>query len=188
MREFLHVIQYLHSALQWRMYLWLSLTVVSSALEGVTIGLLIPIVAVSDSDSPLQRAFTSAFEYLGIEYTLPLALGAMAVIYAFRTVLVVVQEIYVARVIANLMVEIKAKFVDQLLSADYQYYTRQGVGYFNNAATVEFTNLTSAFDYGTRATVAAGFTVTYVILALAVNPLTFWPLRSSSSRYRRTSC
>ena len=171
MREFLHVIRYLHSALRWRMYLWLSLTVVSSALEGVTIGLLIPIVAVSDSDSPLQRAFTSAFEYLGIEYTLPLALGAMAVIYAFRTILVVVQEIYVARVIANLMVEIKAKFVDQLLAADYQYYTRQGVGYFNNAATVEFTNLTSAFDYGTRATVAAGFTVTYVILALAVNPV-----------------
>ena len=54
--------------------------------------------------------------------------------------------------------------------ADYQYFTKRGVGYFNNAATVEFTNLTNAFDYCTRAMVAAGFTVTYVVLALVVNP------------------
>ena len=171
MSDFAYVIRYLHSALRWRMYAWFSLTVVSSALEGVTIGLLLPIVVVADSDAPLQRAFTSVFEYLGIEYTVPLALGAMTAIYTLRTALVVLQEVYVARVTAGLMVEIKAKFVDQLLEADYQYYTTRGIGYFNNAATVEFSNLTRAFDFATRATVAAGFTVTYVVLALVVNPV-----------------
>ena len=171
MSDFAYVIRYLHSALRWRMYVWFSLTVVSSALEGLTIGLLLPIVVIADSAAPLQRAFTSVFEYLGIEYTVPLALGAMTVIYTLRTALVVLQEVYVARVTAGLMVEIKAKFVDQLLEADYQYYTRRGIGYFNNAATVEFSNLTRAFDFATRATVAAGFTVTYVILALVVNPV-----------------
>ena len=171
MSDFAYVIRYLHSALRWRMYAWFSLTVVSSALEGVTIGLLLPIVVVADSDAPLQRAFTSVFEYLGIEYTVPLALGAMTAIYTLRTALVVLQEVYVARVNAGLMVEIKAKFVDQLLEADYQYYTRRGIGYFNNAATVEFSNLTRAFDFATRATVAAGFTVTYVVLAMVVNPV-----------------
>ena len=69
------------------------------------------------------------------------------------------------------MVDIKARIVDQLLRTDYQYFTRRGVGYFNNAVTVEFTNLTNAFDFSTRATVAAGFTLTYVILALVVNPV-----------------
>ena len=171
MSDFAYVIRYLRSALRWRMYAWFSLTVVSSALEGVTIGLLLPIVVVADSDAPLQRAFTSVFEYLGIEYTVPLALGAMTAIYTLRTALVVLQEVYVARVTAGLMVEIKAKFVDQLLEADYQYYTRRGIGYFNNAATVEFSNLTRAFDFATRATVAAGFTITYVVLALVVNPV-----------------
>ena len=68
------------------------------------------------------------------------------------------------------MVDIKSRTVDQLLRADYQYFTKRGVGYFNNAATVEFTNLTNAFDHCTRAMVAAGFTVTYVVLALFVNP------------------
>ena len=171
MRDFVYVIRYLHSALRWRMYVWFSLTVVSSALEGVTIGLLLPIIAASDSDAPLQRVFTSVSDYLGVEYTLPLALGAMTALYALRTALVVLQEIYVARVVSGLMVEIKSGFVDQLLAADYQYFTRRGVGYFNNAATVEFTNLTRAFDYSARATVAAGFTVTYVALALVVNPV-----------------
>ena len=81
------------------------------------------------------------------------------------------QEVFVARQIAGLMVDIKSRMVDQLLRADYQYFTKRGVGYFNNAATVEFTNLTNAFDYCTRAMVAAGFTVTYVVLALVVNPV-----------------
>ena len=170
MRDFAYVVRYLHSALRWRLFVWLSLIVLASALEGVTLGLFLPIIAGADSDSPLQRIITSAFDNLGIQYTLPLALGAMTALYALRTALVITQEIFVARQIAGLMVDIKSRMVDQLLRADYQYFTKRGVGYFNNAATVEFTNLTNAFDSCTRAMVAAGFTVTYVVLALAVNP------------------
>ena len=171
MRDFAYVVRYLHSALRWRLFVWLSLIVLASALEGVTLGLFLPIIAGADSDSPLQRIITSAFDNLGIQYTLPLALGAMTALYALRTALVITQEIFVARQIAGLMVQIKSRMVDQLLRADYQYFTKRGVGYFNNAATVEFTNLTNAFDYCTRAMVAAGFTVTYVVLALVVNPV-----------------
>ena len=170
MRDFAYVVRYLHSALRWRLFLWLTLIVLASALEGVTLGLFLPIIAGTDSDSPLQRIITSAFDNLGIQYTLPLALGAMTALYALRTALVITQEIFVARQISRLMVDIKSRMVDQLLRADYQYFTKRGVGYFNNAATVEFTNLTNAFDSCTRAMVAAGFTVTYVVLALAVNP------------------
>ena len=171
MRDFAYVVRYLYSALRWRLFVWLALIVLASALEGVTLGLFLPIIAGADSDAPLQQMFTSAFDYLGIEYTLPLALGAMTGLYALRTVLVVIQEVFVARQLADLMVDIKSRMVDQLLRADYQYFTKRGVGYFNNAATVEFTNLTNAFDYCTRALVAAGFTVTYVVLALMVNPV-----------------
>ena len=171
MRDFAYVIRYLYSALRWRLFVWLALIVLASALEGVTLGLFLPIIAGADSDSPLQQIFTSAFDYLGIQYTLPLALGAMTALYALRTALVVFQEVFVARQLAGLMVQIKSRMVDQLLRADYQYFTKRGVGYFNNAATVEFTNLTNAFDYCTRAMVAAGFTVTYVVLALVINPV-----------------
>ena len=171
MRDFAYVVRYLHSALRWRLFVWLALIVLASALEGVTLGLFLPIIAGADSDSPLQRIITSAFDNLGIQYTLPLALGAMTALYALRTALVITQEIFVARQIAGLMVDIKSRTVDQLLKADYQYFTNRGVGYFNNAVTVEFTNLTNAFDYCTRAMVAAGFTVTYVVLALVVNPV-----------------
>ena len=160
MRDFAYVIRYLHSALRWRLFVWLTLIVLASALEGVTLGLFLPIIAGTDSDSPLPRMFTSVFDYLGIQYTLPLALGAMTVLYALRTALVVLQDLYVAKMIAGLMVDIKARMVDQLLKADYQYFMQRGVGYFNNAATVEFTNLTNAFDYCTRAIVAAAFTTT----------------------------
>ena len=170
MRDFTHVSQYLYSALRWRLFVWLALIALASALEGVSIGLLLPIVAGSDSDAPLQRLFTTIFDSIGIEYTVPFALGAMMILYALRTALVVVQEIYVARVIADLMVGIKSRVFDGLLRSDYQYFTRRGVGYFNNAVTVEFTNLTNAFDYCTQAMAAAAFTLTYVVLALVISP------------------
>ena len=171
MKDFAYLIGYLYSALRWRLFVWLTLIVLASVLEGVTLGLFLPIIVGADSDSPLQRLLTNAFDYLGIQYTLPLALVAMTVIYAFRTGLVVLQEIYVARQIAGLMVEIKAGMVDRLLKADYQYFTKRGIGYFNNAVTVEFTNLTNAFNYCAQTTVAAGFTLAYFILALFVNPV-----------------
>ncbi len=171
MRDFAYVVRYLHSALRWRLFIWLALIVLASALEGVTLGLFLPIIAGTDSDSPLQRIITSAFDLMGIKYTLPFALGAMAALYVFRTALVTLQEIYVARRIARLMVDIKAKTIDQLLRADYQYFTKRGVGYFNNAVTVEFTNLTNAFIYCALTMVAVGFTFTYLLLALVIHPV-----------------
>ena len=147
MKDFTYVSRYLYSALRWRLFVWLALIVLASALEGVTIGLLLPIVVGSDSNAPLQGLFTTIFVSIGIEYTVAFALGAMMALYALRTALVVVQEVYVARVIADLMVGIKSRVFDGLLRSDYQYFTRRGVGYFNNAVTVEFTNLTNAFDY-----------------------------------------
>ena len=171
MSDFAHIAGYLYSVLRWRLLVWLLLIVLASALEGVTLGLFLPIIAGSQSDAPLQQLFTSAFDRFGINYTLPLALGAMAGIYAFRTALVVLQELYVARVIAGLIVEIKSRVFDQLLRADYQYFTNRGVGYFNNAVTVEFTNLTHAFNYCTQTVVAAAFTVTYVVLAMVISPM-----------------
>ena len=171
MREFAYVTRYLYSALRWRLFLWLSMIVLASALEGVSLGLFLPIVAGADSDAPLQRLFATTFDRFGVDYTVPLALGVMMALYGLRTALVVVQELYVARVIAGLMVGIKSRMFDQLLRADYQYFTKRGVGYFNNAVTVEFTNLTNAFNYCTQTTVAAAFTLTYVVLALVISPL-----------------
>ena len=170
MRDFTHVSEYLYSALHWRLFVWLTLIVLASALEGVSIGLLLPIVAGSDSDAPLQRLITTTFDGIGIDYTVPLALGAVLALYALRTALVLLQEVYVARVIADLMVGIKSRVFDGLLRSDYQYFTSRGIGYFNNAVTVEFTNLSNAFDYCTQTMVAAAFTLTYVLLALVVSP------------------
>ena len=171
MRNFAYLVGYLHSTIRWRLFVWITLIVLASLLEGVTLGLFLPIIAGADSDSPLQQLFTSAFDYLGIEYTLPLALGAMAALYALRTAFVFLQEIYVARLIAGLLVAIKTRTVDQLLKADYQYFAGRGIGFFNNAVTVEFSSLTNAFNYCAQAIVAAGFTIAYILLALFVNPV-----------------
>ncbi len=171
MNDFAHILRFLNTSLGWRLYAWLTLTILASALEGVTLGLFLPIIAGSESNAPILQVFTSTFDRLGLSYTLPLALGAMVGLYALRTVLLVLQEIYVARLISGLLVDIKSRMVDRLLRTDYQYFTGRGSGYFSNAITVEFARLADAFDRCTRATVAAAFAATYVVLALVVNPV-----------------
>ena len=42
MRNFNYVTRYLYSALRWRLFLWLSMIVLASALEGVSLGLFLP--------------------------------------------------------------------------------------------------------------------------------------------------
>ena len=171
MHDFIHLIRFLYKSLRWSLFIWLSLIVASSLIEGFTIGLFLPIIAGTDSNSPLHAFLTTLFDTLGLQYTLPLALGAVTALYVARTAIVVFQEIYAAKAIANLLVEIKTNVVNRLLRADYQYFTHRGIGYFNNAVTVEFTNLTNAFDYCTRTLASAVFTSAYLILALVINPI-----------------
>ena len=84
MSDFLHLIRYLYDSLRWRLLIWLSLIVASSLLEGFTLGLFLPIIAGTDSDSPLHAFLTSLFDTLGLRYTLPLALGAVTALYVGR--------------------------------------------------------------------------------------------------------
>ena len=100
MSDFAYLIRYLHSSLRWRLFVWLALIVLASVLEGVTLGLFLPIIAGTDSNSPFQAFLTALFDGLGIRYTLPLMLGAVAALYVGRTALVVLQEIYAARAIS----------------------------------------------------------------------------------------
>ena len=84
MKDFAYVARYLYSVLRWRLAVWFMLIVLASALEGLTLGLFLPIIAGADSDAPLQHLFTTAFDRLGIEYTVPLALVAMVALYTLR--------------------------------------------------------------------------------------------------------
>lgn len=171
MNEFIYLIRYLYSMIRWRLFVWVVLLIFASLLEGISIGMILPILGGSESaDSRLYRFLTDGAEYLGLPYTLPVAVAGMAVLYLARTGFIICQRVYAADITGKLMARLKIEFVEQVYSADYQYFLERGLSSFTNAVTTELSNVAQAFERCNRFIVNTGFALVYIALPLAINP------------------
>lgn len=158
--------------IRWRLFVWVVLLVFASLLEGISIGMILPILGGSESaDTPLHRFLTDGAEYLGLPYTLPVAVAGMAVLYLARTGFIICQRVYAADITGKLMARLKIEFVEQVYSADYQYFLERGLGAFTNAVTTELNNVAQAFERCNGFIVNSGFALVYIALPLAINPV-----------------
>ena len=172
MNEFIYLIRYLYSMIRWRLFVWVVLLIFASLLEGISIGMILPILGGSESaDTPLHRFLTDGAEYLGLPYTLPVAVTGMAILYLTRTGFIICQRVYAADITGKLMARLKIEFVEQVYSADYQYFLERGLGAFTNAVTTELNNVAQAFERCNRLIVNSGFALVYIALPLAINPV-----------------
>ena len=171
MNEFIYLIRYLYSMIRWRLFVWVALLIFASLLEGISVGMILPILGGSESaDSQLYKFLTQGAEFFGLPYTLPVAVAGMAVLYLARTGFIIYQRVYAADITGKLMARLKIDFVEQVYSADYQYFLERGLGAFTNAVTTELSNVAQAFERGNRFIVNAGFALVYIALPLAINP------------------
>ena len=157
--------------IRWRLFVWVALLMVASLLEGFSIGMILPILGGSESaDTPLHRFLTDGADYLGLPYTLPVAVAGMAVLYLARTGFIIYQRVYAADIAGKLMAQLKITLVEQVYSADYQYFLERGLSTFTNAVTTELSNVAQAFERCNRFIVNSGFALVYIALPLAINP------------------
>ena len=171
MNEFLYLIRYLYSMIRWRLFAWIALLLMASLLEGFSIGMILPILGGSESaDAPLYRFLTDGADYIGLPYTLPVAVAGMAVLYLLRTGFIIYQRVYAADITGKLMARLKITLVEQVYAADYQYFLERGLSAFTNAVTVELNNVSQAFERCNRFIVNSGFALVYIALPLAINP------------------
>lgn len=171
MNEFLYLIRYLYSMIRWRLFAWIALLLMASLLEGFSIGMILPILGGSESaDAPLYRFLTDGADYIGLPYTLPVAVAGMAVLYLLRTGFIIYQRVYAADITGKLMAQLKITLVEQVYAADYQYFLQRGLSAFTNAVTVELSNVSRAFESCNRFIVNSGFALVYIALPLAINP------------------
>ena len=172
MNEFTFLIRYLYSMIKWRLYVWVALLMVASLLEGFSIGMILPILGGSESaDTPLHRFLTDGADYLGLPYTLPVAVAGMAVLYLARTGFIIYQRVYAADITGKLMAQLKITLVEQVYAADYQYFLDRGLSSFTNAVTTELNNVAQAFERCNGFIVNSGFALVYIALPLAINPV-----------------
>jgi ABC-type multidrug transport system fused ATPase/permease subunit len=163
-------LKFLRAYLGLRLLLWVFLIAMAAVLEGLSVGLIFPMLEGADSGGVFSEFITSLFELIGLSYSLPLALAFMAVFFVLRTAFLVYQEMFARRIMAELLVKIKTELIGNLYSANHLYLAKQEQGFLTNAATLEYTRVAAAFELVMRLVVGIGFATVYGILPLLIHP------------------
>lgn len=138
------------------------LTIVSAMLEGVNIGLLVPLLeTLNSSDGEgvhwLTRGFSNLFGAVGISFQLETILLTLGLLVASITGLKYLREILVARTRVDLIVWMRTRNMGGMLNADISYFHRERLGTLTN------TLVTQAIWIGSSL-----FTITEIIASLAI--------------------
>ena len=173
MSDFVYLVRYLYASIGWRLVAWLGLVGAASLLEGISISLILPILAGSatTTDSTLYQALTRGAALVGLPYNLWVAVIGMAALYSARTACFIFQEVVAGRITGSQLARMKIELVERVFRADYQHVLERGVSAYTNAATIEIGNVAQVLNNCARFMVALAYTFVYVALPLAINPV-----------------
>ncbi len=170
MKEFFSFLGFLRSFIGYKLYVWFALILFAALLDGMSVGFFLPILESGTGSSQLTENINSAASWIGIDYSLPLALLLMVGMFILRTSFLIYQEIFSSRLVTGLLSTTKKRLVDNIFSANYIFFASQEIGYFTNAVTIEYNNTIFAFRSCMRMLVSFGFTFIYISLPLWISP------------------
>lgn len=145
LREIFNFLKFFHRLRGKTLYYMLFFTLCSGFFEVIGVSLFIPILEGADSSSYLGKIFTVIFKALHVQYSFVSVLGVMTLFLFLRSVCLIIAESYIGKVVANLMNDLRIDTAQGIFSAQYPYFLKNDIGYFNNAMTVEFQKLAFAF-------------------------------------------
>lgn len=109
------------------------LSIVTTLLEGIGIGFLLPIIEYAQSDSTaegesdaLLELFVTAYQFLGIPFTLEFVVFGMAVVLTVRIGMGFLVGWFVLRLSTNYVRELQTEAFDRTLDARLQYFDQHG--------------------------------------------------------------
>jgi ABC-type multidrug transport system fused ATPase/permease subunit len=163
-------LKFLRAYLGLRLLLWVLLIAMAAILEGLSVGLIFPMLEGADSGGVFTEFITGLFESVGLSYSLALALAFMGVFFVLRTGFLIYQELFAQRIMAALLVKIKTELIGNLYGVNHLYFAKQEQGFLTNAVTLEYSRIANAFELVMRLVVGIGFAIVYGILPLLINP------------------
>lgn len=151
--------------------IWLFLIIAAALLEGLTVGLFIPLLAGEEDESLPTQVVMEIFNFLDLDYSVGLILAFMSAFFILRSGFLVFQEAYSSRILTKLLIRSKKKLLDDLFHSEYQYFTRNESGRFINALTIEFNRVVFAFEMCLTLFVGTGFALVYFALPMSMDPI-----------------
>jgi len=145
------------------------LTTIAMFVEGFGISLFLPLLQGTKHDNTINSTMESVFETLHLPFEFRIILLVMVCFFFIKNGLLLVQDMYVARILSSLLVNLRCSLTKRLFQAEYQYLVTKSSGYLNNAITKEFELVTLAFKMYASIWVQLLSIVLYIILPSLIN-------------------
>ena len=151
-------------------------TIAFSILEGVNIGLLIPLLESVQSQDPvgahwISRSFASLFGSLGVDINLNTMLLALGILILVISGLKYFRLILAAKAQVDLTVWVRSKNMETLLNADMSYFHQQRVGVLSDTLTTQANRSGNSLFMITEIAANVGVIITYVVAAFLISPV-----------------
>jgi len=151
------------------------LTVFVSLLEGLNIGLLVPLLENLASTDPgdghwVSRVIENGFETLGLSFslgTILLSLGALICLGAF---IKYIRMILVAKTSIGFAIWMRSRYMGNLLNADMSYHHGRQIGVNADLVSIQVTRSTASVSQMTDILGGFGIVMAYLVVALLIAP------------------
>ncbi|MCX8044604.1 MAG: ABC transporter ATP-binding protein/permease [Desulfobacterota bacterium] len=133
-----------------RLLVLIGITMVSGFSESFGIALFMPILTATNitvqSSDRVSRFFSACFSLLGIDPSLPVLCGIVALVFTVRGLLRYLESLYTARLTALITSSVRSRMVDRFLGMDYRAYIERDTGYFSNLVITETSRMVISFS------------------------------------------
>jgi len=152
-----------------------SITVLVGLLEGLNIGLLLPLIENLDPDNEASRHWISrvmerAFDGLGLPFNLGSILLTLAAVIILVASLKYWRMILEARARERIVVWLRTRNMNRLLAADMSFFHRQQVGVLTDTLTTQANHAGTGLYLVTEMLANTGVIISYLVAALLISP------------------
>ena len=160
----------------WKLISIVAVTIVTSVLEAVNIGLLIPLLeALSSSDQSggghwISSGFASGYNYLGIPYNLGSMLIALGLLIFMIGGLKYLRLIITERTRQSIILWLRTRSMRNLLNADLAYFHKERIGVITDSLTNQVPRAGSSLTFSTEIIANAAMVIVYLSTAFLIAP------------------
>lgn len=152
-----------------------ALTISGSLLEGINIGLLIPLLEYLGSPGQveghwLSRAFATVFAAMGVRFGLDTILLFLGILFLGAAGLKYLRLILIDKAVVTFSVWLRTRTMESLLSGDTEYFHHQRLGMLTDTLTTQSSRAGGALHVAADGVSLAAVSLVYLLGAFLIAP------------------
>ena len=147
MRELIHYFKIFYTWVGNKLFLFAFAVFTTTIVESIGFTIALPIIEYgSEKTSKFSNIIYGFLENLGFEVSIISLVILIAIIFMFKSLIRLTQEIIVLNIVYKFMRDLRFDLVEQYRKMKYNHFINTKIGYFNNLITTEINSTISAFN------------------------------------------